>query len=164
VPLGLSYLEFVIVAPVVLIILFGMVEVGRLLSNHIWFSRAATQVATLGSITGVDSRDATMLRYANDLLSTSGGRISNVAADVGTDAATNRVYAELTATLKPLVWPFRVPIRARSELGVLLTREFPLGDLSWSQNPPQFYNCNGQPLRVNGGPCTSVACARSSCP
>jgi Flp pilus assembly protein TadG len=161
---GISYLEFAIVTPVVLLIIFGMVEVGRLLSNQIWFSRAATQVATMGSITGIDQRDSTMLRFANDLFGSSGAALAEVAADVGTDPQANFVRAEFTGRVSPLFQAAGLPIRARAEMAVLLTRESPLGNLTWSQNPPQFYNCNGQPLRVGGSPCKDVSCARTSCP
>ena len=163
-PTGLSYLEFLIVAPVVLLIIFGMVEGGRLLSNQIWFSRAATQVTTMGSITGIEQREATMYRFINDLFGAAGGVITDVQASVGTDAAANRVWTEFNGTVRPLVRVFGLPIRARSEMSVLLTKEIPVGNLSWPQNPSQFYNCNGQPLRVNGSPCTDVSCARTSCP
>jgi len=161
---GLSYLEFLLVAPVVLVILFGMVEVGRLMSQYIWFSRAATQVVTMASITPAAERKQAALRFATDLFSTAGSALDNFAAEADSDAGTGRVWAELSADMRPLIQSLAFSLRSRSEMDVLLTREYPVGNLSWSDNPPRFYNCNGQLLRVGNTPCTQVACARTSCP
>lgn len=163
-PRGLSYLEFLLVAPVVLVILFGTVEVGRLMSQYIWFSRAATQVATIGSITPQESRQATLERFADDLFGAAGRSLLNLKRDVGFDPTTGKVWAELKADLRPMIQTYSFSLRSRSEMDVLLTREYPVGNLSWSANPPQFYNCNGQPLRNGTVPCTDVTCARTSCP
>jgi len=161
---GLSYLEFLIVAPVVLTIVFGMVEVGRLMSQYIWFSRAATQVVTMASITPQETRQATLERFADDLYGAAGSSLDNFKRDAGFDPSTGKVWAELKADLRPMVKSYSFSLRTRAEMDVLLTREYSLGNLSWSDNPPQFYNCNGQPLRVGNAPCTQVACARTSCP
>jgi len=134
------------------------------MSQYIWFSRAATQVVTMGSITPQETRQATLERFADDLYGAAGSSLDNFKRDAGFDPSTGKVWAELKADLRPMVKSYSFSLRTRAEMDVLLTREYPVGNLSWSDNPPRFYNCNGQLLRVGNTPCTQVACARTSCP
>jgi len=163
-PRGAGYIELILVLPVALLIIFGVVELARLMSQHIWFAHASMQAATIGSITRKAERVPTMERVADDLFAAAGGWLSNYTRSADTDASDTHVWVQMSASLTPLVRFQPLSLNVRSEMAVLIDREYDLGNLNSPENPPQFYDCNGQPLRFGGAPCTSVNCALTACP
>lgn len=161
---GAGYVEFLLVAPLALLIVFGVVELGRLMSQHIWFAHASMQAAMMGSISPKDRRLDAMTRFADDLFSAAGGWLSNYTRSGELDPSEQYVAVEMAADLTPLVRFQALSLKVRSEMAVLLDRDYSVGNLNSPENPPQFYDCSGQPLQAGGAPCTSVYCALSTCP
>ena len=96
-PLGVAAVEFAIVAPVLLLILFLMVESSRYLTAVHATTGAAREAVRLSAITGAD--DATALARAKEFMTNSGFKSNSVKLDITSDATAAPGLTAFTATV-----------------------------------------------------------------
>lgn len=100
---GTALVEFALVAPLLLVLLFGTIEMGRVLNAMVLVSNASREGARRGSVGDTEAQVRTVVR---DYLTSSGLDASRLNAQVTTStvSGTRQIDVQLTYAL-PLLIP-----------------------------------------------------------
>lgn len=161
---GAVLAESAIAIPFLIVIVSGLLGVGRLLSQMTWLNQTLYHVALLGAQNVPGSGEPKMLRRALDLCDFQDANlISDCAlarAYVDDGHGNTRVEVTLNAQVRPL--KSNLPVKIDLALQVAapyLVPSFSASNLSQFNAPNKFYDCEGNMTSPDGSIPNQTPCA-----
>ena len=157
---GASMVEFAIFVPFLIILFFGLVELGRLLSEYTWVAQATYQTAMLGSETSLAIRNNAMEKRKSQLKNLQGSNLEGelVLTPQNEEDPNNRyVRVSLQGRLFNLLnsnYGLNLNVSAAAPI-LLMNSDLPV-NLETPQDSGCVYSCEGTPICCDG----SCAAAR----
>ena len=156
---GGAFLEFALVFPLCLVFLFGIFELGRMLSQYSWVQQTTYNAAFLGSGLTTNSNQTLPQDVAARLYSLQNAAARNPMTsqpDINILSRTDgSMEVGISGPMKMIMPGTPLSLKVSSVSPGLLV-PYNAGDLNRFENASEFYDCNGNP-------CGNAGCSPFGC-